>query len=79
MSDTIRLLAALKALLPDNTSGRISPQDVRDFLVSAVPTGRTATKVVAADDATNLGKAQADEVCSGAADDVDIQAALDAL
>lgn len=37
MADTIRTLAALKALLPDNTTGLISPQDLRDMLVSLVP------------------------------------------
>lgn len=34
MADTIRTRAALLALLADNTSGDISPQDIRDFLVS---------------------------------------------
>ena len=33
MADTARTLAALQALLADNTSGDISPQDVRDMLV----------------------------------------------
>lgn len=37
MVDTVRTLAALQALLPDNTSGDISPQDIRDFLVSVYP------------------------------------------
>lgn len=36
MADTIRTLAALQAILPDNTSQQISPQDARDFLVSAL-------------------------------------------
>jgi len=36
MADTIRTKAALVALLADNTSGDISPQDVRDFLVSVM-------------------------------------------
>lgn len=35
MADTARTLAALQALLADNTSGDISAQDARDFLVSA--------------------------------------------
>lgn len=35
MSDTVRTLSALQTLLADNTSGQISPQDLRDFLVSA--------------------------------------------
>lgn len=34
MVDTARTLAALLALLADNTSGDISPQDVRDLVVS---------------------------------------------
>jgi len=36
MTDTVRLRAALAALFPDNTSGDISPQDLRDFLASAL-------------------------------------------
>lgn len=35
MVDTIRTRSALAALFPDNTSGDISPQDLRDFLISA--------------------------------------------
>lgn len=34
MADTVRTLAALQALLADNTTQNISPQDVRDMLVS---------------------------------------------
>ncbi|KKL63849.1 hypothetical protein LCGC14_2170990 [marine sediment metagenome] len=79
MVDTPRLLSALQTLLADNTVGAISPQDIRDFLVSAVPSGRAATKVVAASSASDLIKAQADEVCDGTADDVQIQAAIDAV
>ena len=37
MADTARTLAALQALLADNTSAAISPQDIRDFLVSVFP------------------------------------------
>lgn len=36
MADTIRPLGALQALLADNTTGAISPQKLRDFLVSAM-------------------------------------------
>lgn len=36
MADTARDLAALLALLADNTSGNISPQDLRDCLVSCL-------------------------------------------
>jgi len=41
------------------------------------PTGRTATYVVCANDSVN--KAQCDYVCDGVADNVEIQAAIDAL
>lgn len=34
MTDTVRTLAALQALLADNSTGDISPQDLRDALVS---------------------------------------------
>jgi hypothetical protein len=44
-----------------------------------IPTGRGATYVVAASDATATEKAQADYVCDGTADDVEIQAAFTAL
>lgn len=36
MADTPRDLTALLALLADNTSGDISPQDLRDFVVSVL-------------------------------------------
>lgn len=39
MPDTRRTLSALQAIINDNTSGDISAQDVRDFLVSVFPTG----------------------------------------
>ena len=41
--------------------------------------GASATLVVAASNAPALSKARADYVCDGVADDVEIQAALDAL
>jgi len=34
MSDTTRTLTALQSILGDNVSGDVSPQDLRDFLVS---------------------------------------------
>lgn len=43
MVDTIRTLADLQALLGDNIIGDISAQDVRDLLVSSVPTARTTS------------------------------------
>lgn len=36
MVDTVRTYAALQALLADNTTGDISPQDVRDVLLSSL-------------------------------------------
>jgi len=53
-----------------------------DFTVSGdltAKTGRGATYVVAASDSATTSKAQADYVCDGTADDVEIQAAIDAL
>jgi hypothetical protein len=44
-----------------------------------IPTGRTATYVVAASDAPAHVKAQADYVCDGTADNFEIQAAIDAV
>ena len=38
MADTKRTLAALQTILADNTDGDISPQDIRDLLVSVFPT-----------------------------------------
>ena len=43
MVDTARSLAALQVLLADNTSEDISPQDVRDMLVSVIPRTIRAT------------------------------------
>jgi len=34
MADTIRTKAQVLALMPNNNSGQISPQDMRDFIVS---------------------------------------------
>lgn len=79
MADTIRTLSDLLTHLPLNAAGLIKPQDVRDMAVSAMPTGRFADKIVASNDASNLWKAQADYVCDGADDDVQIRAAIDAL
>ena len=39
MPDTLRTIAALQAILADNTTGQISPQDLRDMLVSLADTG----------------------------------------
>ena len=37
MADTARTKSALAALLADNTTGQISPQDIRDFLETMQP------------------------------------------
>jgi hypothetical protein len=47
MADTARNIAALKAILVDNTSGDITPQDIRDFLVSCVNIVETALQTMA--------------------------------
>ena len=36
MTDTIRTLSALQTLLADNTTGAISPQDLRDAIISGL-------------------------------------------
>lgn len=41
MADTVRTKAAILALLADNTTGDISPQDMRDFVVSIYGTTDT--------------------------------------
>jgi len=67
---------AYRGSLFDGESGVFS--DVNTITLEA-PTGRGATLVVAASDASALSKAQADYVCDGTADNVEIQAAIDAL
>ena len=37
MADTVKLQAAILALFANNTTGDISPQDLRDFVVSVFP------------------------------------------
>lgn len=46
---------------------------------AAEPTGRSATQVVSASDAAAISISQADRTADGTADDVQIQAAIDAL
>lgn len=56
MADTKRSVAGLQTLLADNTAGDISPQDLRDMLVSAIgisggigiPTVASATQAIVA-------------------------------
>jgi len=56
-----------------------TPDETKKIAGTYVRAGRTATYIVAASDAPDHVKAQADYVCDGTADDVEIQAALDAL
>ena len=78
MADTQRSLADLQALLADNVTRDISPQDVRDFLLS-VYTQPGPAILVAASSAPTMVKNRADYVCDGTADNVQIQAAIDGL
>ena len=70
------VLPALKAV--DNLDGTYSV-GVKLSSSSVYPTGRSATYVIAASDAPAHVKAQADYVCDGTADDVQIQAVIDAV
>jgi hypothetical protein len=73
MADTKRSLTALQALLADNTSGDISPQDVRDFLVTALGTAgaitwldnSTAQSLTVAGGVTKIINAAADILSGG--------------
>lgn len=57
MADTARTVAALQTLLANNVTGDISPQDLRDFLVTSlgvfggigIPTLASATQALTAD------------------------------
>lgn len=60
MADTVRTLAALQALLADNTIGAVDPQDVRDFLVTTFNlTDALATRMTAAEAAATTAAAAA--------------------
>lgn len=48
MVDTIRSLSELQTILADNTSAEISPQDMRDMLISIIPYTENATQAIAA-------------------------------
>ncbi len=87
MVDTIRSLAAIVALLADNTSGEISPQDMRDKLVSlaiqhgqlsvagnAVATTTADTGVYVEADVTGVALSEQSQVIAGV-DDFDMPAA----
>jgi hypothetical protein len=49
MADTVRTRAQLQTLLADNVIGDISPQDIRDMLVSLIPNHGSLYRNVAAD------------------------------
>ncbi len=48
MADTVRSIAELQALFADNVAGDISPQDLRDFLLSSAPAHGTISILSAA-------------------------------
>ena len=86
MVDTVRSLAAVVALLADNSAGDISPQDVRDMLVSlsmqhgqvsvagnAVATTTTDTGVYVEADVTGALLSEQSQVIAGT-DDFDMPA-----
>jgi hypothetical protein len=80
-SDYLDISIASDGTVTFNTTGT-SPKFVfsDDVEISGdltAKTGRTATYVVAASDAPSHVKAQADYVCDGTADEVEIQAAID--
>lgn len=53
MTDTVRALSALQTLLADNTIGAISPQDVRDAVISS--NGHLYGRVITSTPATLTG------------------------
>jgi parallel beta-helix repeat protein len=61
------------------TNITVDATDPANPIVNADIQGRTATFVVAASDATAVEKSQADYVCDGTADDVQLNAAITAL
>lgn len=78
MADTARTLAELQALLADNTTEAISPQDLRDFLVSCfgghgglyvTATGAITTNIAAAKLAAFAGTFPATGTTPSASDD----------
>lgn len=66
MADTVRTLSALQTLLADNTSGDISPQDVRDFLVSVYGLDYSTEVSVTTTATLTIGQRH---VCSGTSAD----------
>jgi hypothetical protein len=66
MADTIRTLSALQSLLADNTAGDISPQDVRDMLVSTYLLDYSADVSITGAATATIGKWH---VCTGTSAD----------
>jgi len=66
MADTIRTLSALIALLADNAAGEISPQDLRDAIVSCYggPTLWNGTPQEILDDAEVIDLTSGITLCS---------------
>lgn len=62
MADTVRTQAALQTLLADNVIGDISPQDVRDFLVSVYGLDKSEEVAVTTTATLTIGKSH---TCSG--------------
>ena len=54
MADTMRSLASITTLLADNTTGAISPQDLRDALIATVQPGHGEISITSSA-ATTLG------------------------
>lgn len=79
MPPTMHDLAThLAAMASPNGVGGITGSELLDFITSVMPTGRIGSLVVASADATDIERFNADYVCDGTADDVQIQAAIDA-
>lgn len=79
MVDTPRFLSALLGLFADNTTKDIDAPDVRDMLVSIMPTGRSVTMTVAGSNLSTAEKVRADYVCDGTADEAEFVSAIAAL
>lgn len=78
MPNTLRLKTAQLANFADNSAGGISAQSALDMIHTLFPIRGQATVIVAGAGANLRTKCQADVVCDGVADNVEIQNALDA-
>lgn len=79
MPNMISPLPDWQVLLASGIPGHILTQKILDLLVSAIPTGRTATKVVKANNSDAQWLGQSDYQCDGTADDEEMNAAINAL